>query len=264
MRARTITSRRFRARVAAAPAALVLTLVGCARSPGPPPQPSPQTDLEASAEPSAEPIADTTATAPVPTTPQPPWVEAFGPAPLEDRLQLGDVVFLDGETWGGRIIRTLDDAIYTHCGIIAEIDGRRVFVHSSPITLDGSATVAADSLTDLIWSGAYPRALVLRPDADADTRRRIAETAASKVGVPYDGSFDLDDHSRIYCTELVLLAFERENLVLLEHPLRAAKFVPLVGERVLFPDALLDSPALLPAPEETRFLQDAADLRRGD
>lgn len=261
MRTQTITPRHTRARATAAPGVLaLLTLVGCATSPCPPPEPSPHADLKASAEPST----DATAADPASAEPPPPWVEAFGPAPLEDRLQLGDVVFLDGETWGGRIIRTLDDAIYTHCGIIAEIDGRRVFVHSSPITLDGSATVAADSLTDLIWSGAYPRALVLRPDADADTRRRIAQTAASKVGVPYDGSFDLDDHARIYCTELVLLAFERENLVLLDHPLRAAKFVPLVGERVLFPDALLDSPALLPAPEETRFLQDAADLRRGD
>ncbi|HEX2616206.1 MAG TPA: YiiX/YebB-like N1pC/P60 family cysteine hydrolase [Flavobacteriales bacterium] len=121
-------------------------------------------------------------------------------------LREGDLLFQDLDCGG------LCDAIeavtegangkdYSHVGIVAKVDGRKVVVEAIG---DSVHTTEIDVFT--------ARGAKITVGRMHD--RRLAERAAAEalrlIGVPYDEAF-LPGTDRLYCSELVALAYERAN-----------------------------------------------------
>jgi cell wall-associated NlpC family hydrolase len=123
----------------------------------------------------------------------------------EPRLENGDLVFETSSSSQSAAIRWATRSPWSHVGIV-ETDGR----HAAVIE-------AAGRVRRTPWAAFRRRArrggeiLVLRPrDLDAAARAAAVERARGFLGRPYDARFGWGD-DRIYCSELVVKAYERAS-----------------------------------------------------
>lgn len=158
-------------------------------------------------------------------------------ADLIGRLQPGDIVFRRG-------VGYLSEAVYqasayaggeretrwTHVGIAVRIrPGDQIYIlhaiDQRGVTLDKP---------DQFFSPA---------EATAGTIKRIdgGEEAANFglqfIGRPFDTDLQMDDHSALYCTELVLAALKGAGIAV-DVPLRG---LPFISNKIAFPDDLADA-----------------------
>jgi hypothetical protein len=123
---------------------------------------------------------------------------AAGPA-----LESGDLVFETSSSAQSAAIQWASASRWSHVGIV-DVEGGK------PVVIEALGTVSRTPWE--AWSrrarrgGAY---LVLRPHGlTAAQRRAAAEQARTFLGRPYDPRFGWGD-DRIYCSELVVKAYER-------------------------------------------------------
>jgi Permuted papain-like amidase enzyme, YaeF/YiiX, C92 family len=121
----------------------------------------------------------------------------------EPRLEAGDLVFETSTSRQSAAIRWATRSPWSHVGIV-EVAGDGTFV------LEALGRVSRTP-----WKAWRRRALrggellVLRPRGlTADERARAVARARSLLGKPYDARFGWGD-DRIYCSELVVKAYER-------------------------------------------------------
>jgi hypothetical protein len=149
-------------------------------------------------------------------------------------LQNGDIVFIRARTWRSFVMRATDGE-FSHVGIVRLVGGAPYVVHADP---DGEA-VEMEPAADF-FSG-VERAAAYRP------REGRAADSASREAVGYferktlfDRQFDISDGERVYCTELVWLAYKRAGFNLGEGTEDFLSDVPIYG-KVLLPSRLSGS-----------------------
>ncbi len=144
---------------------------------------------------------------------------------LPDSLQMkvGDVVFRRGGGMTSQAVLLADkDGSYSHCGIVVDSAGILLVVHAVPGEPDFEGDpdrVKADP-PSVFFSNVYANAgEVCRADNDT-----IAKAAAHKAweiyrkGVLFDHDYDCEDTTRMYCTELVHLVYNKAGYVLCGPP----------------------------------------------
>ena len=155
----------------------------------------------------------------------------------------GDVVLIGGRTGAGQAVSAADPsrAGGGHCGIIVLRDDVPWLIH---------ADVYAAAVVALPWSD-YPPVrdstdlyILLRHD-DASAADRAAGIAMQFVEqrVPFDTAFNDTDAGRLYCTELVLVAYARASAALVV-PERMRVRMPFVSNRIVHPAGLMSAPGL--------------------
>ncbi len=174
---------------------------------------------------------------------------AVRPVVLPEVLQEGDLVFRTGhDAISGAVLALDPTPQFSHVGILARRDGTWVVIHSLPPAFAGDVDgVRVESLRDYLSVSNARQAAVYRL---ADNSRQQAHAAVMEAfsydqkHTAFDGDFDLKDHRRLYCTELVWLAFRKAGVDLapspdwLNLPLRAGYYV--------LPSTLIHSEALRP------------------
>lgn len=151
-------------------------------------------------------------------------------ATLIAQLQHGDLVYRRGKSQVSATIASLsasatgDVTRWTHMGVAVRLrPGARIWIlhaiEDRGVTLDPPEVFFA---SDQASSGAYQRF----HDGPA-----VAQAALKYLGRPFDTAFDLHEHGRLYCSELVYLALE-EVRPDVRVPLRDVPFVSLA----VFPD----------------------------
>lgn len=138
----------------------------------------------------------------------------------------GDIFFSAGNSWRSIIVKWFGGESSegtTHCGFVLMVNGRPMLVHMSTdkneITMESIEDYAR--LNDV--SAISARRLIHMPDTvklRQDLMKLIAEHKA------FDNSFDHDDTTHYYCTELVI----RE----LEH-LGHRELTPLLQQEYVYP-----------------------------
>jgi len=184
---------------------------------------------------------------------------AAAPPSLRD----GDVIFHTSRSAQSAAIQRATHSRYSHMGLILHRQGQ-------PYVFEAVATVRFTPLAQWIARGTGGHYVVKRW-READARLDAAGTARPRsaaqalAGKPYDLTFEWSD-ARIYCSELVWKAYERafglrlgETQRLAEFdlsdPIVAAKLRERYGTRlplqepVISPQAILDSPELVPVDE---------------
>lgn len=174
---------------------------------------------------------------------------AVRPFVLPEALQEGDLVFRTGHDAVSGAVLALDPTPqFSHVGILARRDGTWVVIHSLPPAFPGDLDgVRVESLRDYLSISNARQAAVYRLTDGSREQARVAVMEAfsyDRKRMAFDGDFDLDDHRRLYCTELVWLAFRKAGIDLapapdwLNLPLRAGYYV--------LPSTLIHSGALTP------------------
>lgn len=169
--------------------------------------------------------------------------------PSAVRCRPGDVVLRRGIGLTSRAVLMADGARdYSHCGIVAEMDGRLVIVHAVPGEPDfegDSDRVKAEPADRFFSSVRCVKGCLLRPD-DASAAQRSAREAVRlfRKGVAFDHDYDDSDTTRLYCSELVTYVYRLAGITLLYGRRHDVRLPGLSLDGVVFPSDFLRSPHL--------------------
>ena len=135
-----------------------------------------------------------------------------------DSLRDGDLVFRRGVGPESRAVLRLDSAgQYSHVGIVISDNGKWKVVHAVPgESDDGIDRVKIEPIdTFFLTSRAEHGAVMRLKGCDDITARDAARGAARYVGVPFDNSYNWSDTTRLYCTQLIAVAYSSAGVNIL-------------------------------------------------
>lgn len=135
--------------------------------------------------------------------------------PLQ-QLRDGDLLFRCGTSVESQAVVDMDrnKGVYSHIGIAINQGGKWKVVHAVPgENRDGVDRVKIEPVdTFFLTTRAIHGAAMRMKGCDSKTARQAAQWALSKKGVIFDDHYDWNDSTRLYCTELVQLAYERVGI----------------------------------------------------
>lgn len=168
------------------------------------------------------------------------------PALLPDPglLAPGDWFFRRTNSIPGLLSHQADpDSTFSHVGIVSRSPDGWMVVHATPADETGAGCVRADPVHLFAEHLSVSAIAVARYiNATSTQRQKMAAAARGFIGRPFDGLFDSEDESELYCTELVWRAATAAGISL-NRPLRP--LTTLFGSRtVISLTALTQQPGL--------------------
>ena len=132
-----------------------------------------------------------------------------------EAAQSGDIVFMQGRSFGARL-QNLTRPIYgaySHVGILDRRADGDYIIHATPAKKRG---LNKDGIVLESWDFMVTEERLLKVHvmqvaaADKTVKARAIERAHAymQAGVPFDPDYDNTEHEKIYCSELVLLAYQ--------------------------------------------------------
>jgi hypothetical protein len=138
------------------------------------------------------------------------------------RIQAGDIILRLGYGTVSESISKILNEEYkiSHCGIIVPCDSCRnnyKVIHSVSSSLSPIDGVQDDCL-DIFIKNSQPNSILITryKNLDSNDKNKLISWANYylKQGIPFDHSFDVNDSSSFYCTELLLHIFSNANIYL--------------------------------------------------
>ncbi len=157
----------------------------------------------------------------------------------------GDIAFRRGRDLMARIVLSqgADTPRYSHVGVVVTHGKDAFVVHSLP----GDQNSAGGVIVEPVGQFASPRnasefALYRVIGLSDERRTAVREYALAQVGKPFDEQFLFSESQKLYCSELVIKAFQSvESEVIAQLPFVR---VMMLSEPVVPPDYLRRSPML--------------------
>lgn len=140
----------------------------------------------------------------------------------------GDVLLFDSCTLRGLVVRlTNSRSEYAHVVIVCRGGRDPLLIHADP-----ERGCTSETLSEYLSRNKVLAIAVLRPAASDEQRLAIVEYAQKTVEdrLPFKNTFRYDEGQGLYCTELVLKAYEQAGIKLLPDVCRGAAVRP---ERLL-------------------------------
>jgi hypothetical protein len=122
-------------------------------------------------------------------------------------LNDGDIICRFGDRLWSLLFMdiSVSDKRYSHVGIVRIKDSQISVIHSEGSTTLGTDFVKSENIEDFIKTaravGIYR---VKRLNGDL-----ISNAAIEYLGMPFDWQFDMEDDSKLYCTELLYVVLKR-------------------------------------------------------
>ena len=125
---------------------------------------------------------------------------------LEATVQEGDVICRLGDRIWSLYFKGLShrDKRFSHLGIIHFSDNDIMVINAEGVYWEGRDKVSSDSLQHFI----KPAGMVGVYRLPGVNGSKISEEALKYIDRPFDWQFDLYDHEKIFCTELLYAALE--------------------------------------------------------
>lgn len=137
-----------------------------------------------------------------------------------DSVRDGDLVLRRGIGPESQAVLRLDSAggQYSHVGIVVGDHGKWMVVHAVPgESADGIDRVKIEPIDSFFLSTRAEHGAIMRlRGCDAATARKAAWRASQLVGVPFDYNYSWSDSSRLYCTQLIAVAYSSAGINILE------------------------------------------------
>jgi len=142
--------------------------------------------------------------------------------PVDVAFHNGDIILAGGVSLQSRLVRTLtDDNTYSHVGML-EVTPQGVYViHAAPKGPgDGGMgeQVAKIPLSLFLAERGYVAVRVMRMVGPGEAAEQAGEQACAYAlacaerEIGFDNDFDLIDHSRMYCSELIYMAYKEAGM----------------------------------------------------
>lgn len=162
--------------------------------------------------------------------------------PDEAALRPGDLVLLGACTIRGMVVRLLNsESDYAHVALVAQSpEGDLLLLHADP-----KQGCMAEPLSAHLARHQVPAVAVLRPEVPPETIRAAVDYArqAAEERRPFNHTFRYGEDKGLYCTELVLQAYQQTGVSLLPEVVRCGAMIR--------PETLLQSKALTKVMEVT-------------
>lgn len=126
-------------------------------------------------------------------------------------LKDGDIVMRRGHGFVSAVINELFQTGYnlSHCAIVAEENGLKTVIHSVSSELSGKDGVQQEPLEQFVNEsvrGTFIAVRLKREGLDAALPLYYVRKYLQQH-IPFDDKFDLNDSTRLYCTELIYRAY---------------------------------------------------------
>jgi len=127
---------------------------------------------------------------------------------LFENVKNGDIICRLGDRLWSQYFKdiSIEDKRYSHMGIIRINNNQITVIHAEGTTKAGKDFVKEESLNDFIK---IARAIGVYRINDIDDGNKIATLALEYLNLPFDWQFDMQDNSKIYCTELLYVILKR-------------------------------------------------------
>ena len=165
----------------------------------------------------------------------------------ETILQEGDIIFRRGTSIASRVVLAADkEAGYSHIGIIVKDTAGWRVIHAVPGETDKEypeEIIKKETLPQFF----APKKAVSGAIFRLDTIERVGVLAAEKAQVLFerkllfDHKYDLEDSTKMYCTELIFFVFKYTGIDISEG--RRSSYPAIQGEFIL-PSDILAHPKL--------------------
>lgn len=160
-------------------------------------------------------------------------------------LNVGDVVFRTGSGLESHAVLIADpNGEYSHVGIVVDTAGKRMIVHAVPGEPDfkGDPDRVKIDTPEKFFSSIYATAGEVCRQPDSTIAQRAAQIALQtyRRGVLFDNDYNLDDTSKMYCTELVLYVYSRAGYPIVNVNIHEYN-LPLMPEKVVLPSDLYNT-----------------------
>lgn len=150
-------------------------------------------------------------------------------------LMQGDIVFRKGEGMVSEIVLHSDaDGLYSHIGVIVNHNDSVKVVHSVPGEGDFDGVKIEPIEVFFAPNRAVKGEIKRLPMTDAQ-RSLVGERAIEKAcqRVIFDHDYDIEDTTKLYCTELVELLFAQCNVSLSESRITEVNVPGLSGKYIM-------------------------------
>ena len=165
-------------------------------------------------------------------------------------LKNGDIIFRRGTSFVSNMVLMADKSSpYSHTGIIKIINGKYFVIHSVPAEEIGEKDLTKiDCLVDFLKRDRSTAIAVYRLRIENYKLTELAVENAHNFALqktPFDSDFNLNDDSRLYCTELVWKSYLLAGIDLVENNFDELN-IPLSKGPYVLPGTLLKSKHLKP------------------
>lgn len=158
----------------------------------------------------------------------------------EEKLKEGDIVFRCGPGVVSRTVLFLDKGgIYSHIGLVVRDKGGWYVIHAVPGEPDYKGDpdrVKMESLRNFFSPSRASAGAVVRLKCDSVDLRPTLQSAREVYlrRTLFDHNYDLEDTTKMYCTEFIAFVFKKSGLDLVP---AVIKKVPIPGrdERCILP-----------------------------
>ncbi|MCS6981199.1 MAG: YiiX/YebB-like N1pC/P60 family cysteine hydrolase [Flavobacteriales bacterium] len=128
-------------------------------------------------------------------------------------LRNGDIILRRGHGFVSSVINELFHTGYnlSHCALLYNDKGKWKVIHSVSSELSETDGVQSETLEKFVRESVPGSLIVVRlsqPNLDPEEPIKFAKQYLERR-IPFDNRFDLKDTSKIYCTELIYLAYLR-------------------------------------------------------
>lgn len=136
-----------------------------------------------------------------------------------DSLRDGDLVFRLGLSPESQAVLRLDSTgQYSHVGIVIFDNGKWKVVHAVPgESDDGIDRVKIEPIDTFFLSTRAEHGAIMRlTGCDNISAGKAARKAARCVGIPFDNNYSWSDTTRLYCTQLIAVAYSSVGVNILD------------------------------------------------
>ncbi len=167
----------------------------------------------------------------------------------QELFRNGDIVFRRGTGITSRIVLAADrEGSYSHVGILKKENGKWHVIHAVPGEPDfkGDADrVKMETIEHFFEAGKAIRGAVMRVSKDLIVACKAAKNALNLFlkRVPFDHSYNLNDTTEMYCTELIDYVYRKEGVDLPEGRISSINIPGLRGDYLL-PNDIVQSKRL--------------------
>jgi hypothetical protein len=126
---------------------------------------------------------------------------------LFEIVENGDIVCRLGDRFWSQLFKDMSvaDKRYSHIGIARVSNGQITVIHAEGTTKPEKDYVKEETFDDFLK---IARAVGIYRIKDIDGSQ-LSSAAMQYIGVPFDWQFDMNDESKIYCTELLHIILKR-------------------------------------------------------
>lgn len=166
----------------------------------------------------------------------------------KSQLEEGDLAFRGGTSIESELVKFADErGLYSHVGIVVKIDSVWKIVHAVPgesSETGGVECIKMDSPEVFFGKDRASCGCFARYDTTYLVRQKSAQEAIRwyEKGILFDNAYLLSDTTKLYCTQLVHLAYKCQGIDLSQG--RRSNF-PLGKEQVILPSDFTKNKKLL-------------------